>query len=105
VPNLTYEDAKAKVDARIGFLVHATVYVVINLVFLLAIGWDWLWVSLFWGIGLALHGISVFVSGPGGILEDFRERAIQKEMAPAPAPPPPPPTNPETASTEPTEPV
>lgn len=76
-----YEDARQRVDSRIGFFVHATVFAVLNLIFLVAIGWDWLWVTLFWGIGLAMHFVAVFISGPGGALSDYRERAIQKEMS------------------------
>jgi hypothetical protein len=64
--NPQYEDAKAKVDARIGFFVHAAVFTVLNLVFLIAIGWDWLWVTLFWGVGLVMHGVATFISGRAG---------------------------------------
>jgi hypothetical protein len=76
-----YEEAKAKVDARIGFFVHAIVFAVLNLVFLIAIGWDWLWVTLFWGVGLVMHGVATFIGGPGGLLNSYRQRAIQKEMS------------------------
>ena len=85
VTDQQYADAKAKVDARIGFFVHAGVFAVINLIFLVAVGWDWLWVTLFWGIGLALHGASVFISGPGGLLHDYRQRAIEKELTRPPS--------------------
>jgi hypothetical protein len=74
--------ARKRAGAKLGWYAHAAIYVVVNLA-LLAMseygmgGRRW---SIFpvvgWGIGLALHGISVFVLGQGSSL---RERMVQRE--------------------------
>ncbi|PHS08121.1 MAG: histidine kinase [Kordia sp.] len=66
-----YNRAKKKVDKIKGFYTHAVVYVVVNIILLLMIysGCDndaefWNFGSFFtaigWGIGLLVHGVSVF---------------------------------------------
>lgn len=74
--------ARRRAGAKLGWYVHAVVYVLVNLaVFAMssyAFGlrpWS-VFPLLGWGVGLALHGISVFVLGSGSGL---RERMIQKE--------------------------
>ncbi|HNV60414.1 MAG TPA: 2TM domain-containing protein [Rhodoferax sp.] len=74
--------ARKRAGAKLGWYFHAAVYLAVNL-FLLAMseyGWgqrSWsLKPMLGWGLGLVLHGISVWVLGPGG---DLRERMVQKE--------------------------
>jgi hypothetical protein len=74
-----YDRARQKVEAKIGFFTHLAVFVVINVVFLIVAGEDWLWVTLFWGLGLALHGFGVFF-GDSDVIERWKERQIQKEM-------------------------
>lgn len=67
-----YIRAKKKVEKIKGFYIHLTVYVLVNL-FILGMKfyhdyldgdnfWEWNSFStvLFWGIGLTIHGISVF---------------------------------------------
>ena len=74
--------ARRRAGAKMGWYVHACVYVLVNL-FLLAISeygfgqrrWT-VFPVLGWGLGLALHGISVFVLGAGSGL---RERLVEKE--------------------------
>ena len=74
--------ARRRAGAKMGWYIHATVYVVVNL-FIYAISeygfgqrrWS-VFPLLGWGLGLMLHGISVFLIGKGGGL---RERMIQKE--------------------------
>lgn len=74
--------ARKRAGAKLGWYAHAVVYVVVNL-FLFAISayafgtrrWS-LAPLLGWGLGLALHGVSVFVLGAGSGL---RERLVQKE--------------------------
>jgi hypothetical protein len=74
--------ARKRAGAKLGWYAHAAVYVVVNL-FLFAMSefafghrrWSVMPV-LGWGVGLALHGISVFVLGTGSGL---RERMVQKE--------------------------
>jgi hypothetical protein len=74
--------ARRRAGAKMGWYTHACLYVVVNL-FLFAAsyyglrrhGWS-LYPALGWGLGLALHGISVFVLGKGSAL---RERVVQRE--------------------------
>jgi hypothetical protein len=74
--------ATRRAKAKLGWYSHAALYVVVNL-FLFLISahglghrhWS-IYPALGWGVGLALHGISVFVLGTGS---ELRERMIQKE--------------------------
>ena len=74
--------ARKRAGAKLGWYVHAMVYVLVNLV-LWAMSmhgfgsrpWS-VFPLLGWGLGLALHGISVFMLGTGS---DLRERLVQKE--------------------------
>ena len=105
-----YEAARQRVQQKKSFYAHALAFIVINIVFLIVAGWSWLWVTLFWGIGLAVHAYRVFFADSDW-LKRWEERAIEKELhrgepkpetpppaaaAPAPAPPP---------STETTQPI
>lgn len=80
---ILYRRAKARVEERLGFYRHATIYVLVNL-FLLGLNWfrspeHWwaIWPVLGWGIGLALHGINVFSYGWGSAR---KEEMIRREM-------------------------
>lgn len=74
--------ARKRAGAKLGWYFHAAVYVTVNL-FLFAIseygfgqrGWS-IKPLLGWGLGLALHGASVWLLGAGG---DLRERMVQNE--------------------------
>ena len=74
--------AQKRAGAKLGWYIHAIVYVLVNL-FIFAISrygfgsrpWS-VYPLLGWGLGLALHGVSVFVLGSSGGL---RERLVQKE--------------------------
>ncbi len=74
--------AHKRAAAKLGWYVHAALYVVVNL-FILGISqygfgqrpWS-VFPLLGWGLGLALHGISVFLLGAGGGL---RERLVRQE--------------------------
>ena len=74
-----YDRARQRVEAKIGFFGHLAVFVIINVVFLIVAGEDWLWVTLFWGIGLAFHGFGVFF-GDSDAMQRWKEHQIQKEM-------------------------
>lgn len=74
--------ARKRAGAKLGWYAHATVYVCVNLMLFLmsdqAFGhrhWS-LKPLLGWGLGLVLHGASVFLLGGSGGL---RERMVQKE--------------------------
>ena len=105
-----YKEAKRRVEAKKGFYVHLFFFVVLNVIFLAAVGWDFLWATVFWGLGLVLHGASVFFSGSDWV-KRWEHRAIQKELdrqsdesassgSSSPPPPPPPPTAPPIAPSD-----
>ena len=85
-PSLTPEEidrlARKRAGAKLGWYAHATVYLLVNL-FLFALStyafgtrrWS-LAPLLGWGLGLVLHGVSVFMLGAGSGL---RERLVEKE--------------------------
>jgi 2TM domain len=74
--------ARKRAGAKIGWYLHATVFVLVNL-FVFANSeygfgerhWS-IKPFLGWGLGLALHGVSVFWIGKS---TDFRERLVEKE--------------------------
>jgi len=73
--------ARRRAGAKLGWYVHALVYVVVNVGML---AWSQYsdsrrWSAapmLGWGLGLALHGISVFVLAQGSA---WRERLVERE--------------------------
>jgi 2TM domain len=75
-----YQEAKRRVEARKGFYVHAFFFGLINIICLAVVGWDFLWATVFWGLGLVLHGASVFFSASDWV-KSWEHRAIQKELA------------------------
>jgi hypothetical protein len=85
-PRLSPEEidrlARKRAGAKLGWYIHAAVYVLVNLsIFAMsryAFGsrpWS-VFPVLGWGLGLALHGISVFVLGRGS---GVREYLVRKE--------------------------
>ena len=74
--------ARKRAGAKLGWYLHACVFVLVNLL-LVAISqhgfgsrpWS-PFPLLGWGLGLALHGVSVFLLGTGSSL---RERLVQQE--------------------------
>ncbi|TWO69516.1 2TM domain-containing protein [Caenimonas sedimenti] len=74
--------ARKRAGAKLGWYSHAAIYLLVNL-FLFAISeygfghrrWS-VFPLLGWGVGLAFHGISVFVLGTGSGL---RESMVRKE--------------------------
>lgn len=74
--------ARKRAGAKLGWYIHATIYLIVNLL-LFAMseygfgGRRWsIYPLLGWGLGLALHGVSVFVLGATGGL---RERMVERE--------------------------
>jgi hypothetical protein len=72
--------ARRRAGAKMGWYIHAGVYIAVNLL-LAAVsamsGRNWaIFPALGWGLGLAIHGIVVFIAtGAGG----FHERLIERE--------------------------
>lgn len=72
--------ARKRAGAKLGWYIHATVYLVVNLLLVAlsaASGRHWaVFPLLGWGLGLAVHGAVVFlVTGGAGI----HERLVQQE--------------------------
>ncbi len=64
--------ARRNAGRKLGFLMHATVYVIVNLGLML-LAWSqgrhWaVYPALFWGIGLACHAASVWLRSPNNSL-------------------------------------
>lgn len=73
--------ARKRAGAKMGWYIHATVYLVVNamlvLVALSSGRGHWPVFPIFgWGIGLALHGAAVFLFGSGS---DLREKLVERE--------------------------
>jgi hypothetical protein len=75
--------ARKRAGAKMGWYVHACIYVLVNAMlfatshFGAGVHHRWsMFPALGWGVGLALHGISVFVLGKGS---GFRQRLIERE--------------------------
>lgn len=74
--------AQKRAGSKLGWYMHAAVYVVVNLgIYAMSSnGWGYRnWTPkpmIFWGIGLALHWVSVFILGKGSAL---RESLVRKE--------------------------
>ena len=72
--------ARKRAGAKMGWYIHATVYACVNLMlFTLAAssgrGWA-VYPALGWGLGLAIHGLVVFMATGGAGLH---ERLVQQE--------------------------
>ncbi|MDM0046487.1 2TM domain-containing protein [Variovorax dokdonensis] len=72
--------ARRRAKAKLGFWSHATVYVAVNTVLVaisLATGRHWaVFPLLGWGLGLLLHGLSVWLFAPGNLM---LERMVARE--------------------------
>lgn len=81
-PEVIEQLARRRAGAKLGWYAHAAAFTVVNVVIFgmsrYGFGnrpWS-VYPLLGWGLGLALHGISVFMLGTGSGL---RERMVQKE--------------------------
>ncbi|KAA3657173.1 MAG: histidine kinase [Chloroflexi bacterium] len=80
-----YQKAKERVESLKDFYIHLTAYVVVNLI-LFAINmivspnslW-FIWPLMGWGVGFAIHALSVFGFGPS-FGADWEERKIRELM-------------------------
>lgn len=74
--------ARRRVKMKMGFAIHAAVYVIVNLG-LFAIdratgGPHWhLWPLAGWGLGLAIHGLATWYALDGG---GIRGRMVEREV-------------------------
>ncbi|MCP3900226.1 MAG: 2TM domain-containing protein [Desulfobacteraceae bacterium] len=82
--NKEFKKAKSRVEAKIGFGIHLTIYILVNTMLITTnsihsreIAWSA--GPLFgWGIGLFFHGLKVYMYSS---LEQIKKRMIQKELA------------------------
>lgn len=78
--------ARRRVELKLGWLTHATVFVLVNLGLYLLSGLSqgglvarWHSFPLWgWGLGLAIHGVVTLLALGGG---DLRERMMNSELA------------------------
>ena len=81
-PNDIERIARRRAGMKMGFYIHATVYLIVNaMLTVMAAMSDRHWAmypALGWGLGLAIHGAVVFlVAGGGGL----HERLVQQERS------------------------
>lgn len=74
-----YLAAKARVEAKKGFFLHLVMFVVLNVSFLIVVGREFLWATVFWGLGLGAHAASVYLRD-SKFVRQWEQRAIQREM-------------------------
>ncbi len=81
----TYERARKRVEAKIGFYIHFTVYIGVNILLIiinLLTSPDYLWFIwplIGWGIGVFFHGMGTFIFS-GAKFRDIKDRVIEKEI-------------------------
>ncbi len=74
--------ARKRAGAKLGWYLHAALFLSVNLLIFAISEYGWGHRSwsvkpmLGWGLGLVLHGASVWLAGAGS---DLRERMVQKE--------------------------
>jgi len=80
-----FHRARERLEARRGFFAHVAVFVVVNIALVtinVATAPDELWAKwplMGWGIGLAFHGLAVFVIGDRfAITDEMVERELRK---------------------------
>jgi hypothetical protein len=84
--NLSTDDierlARKRAGAKMGWYIHALVYIAVNIGLALLAGMhgrNWaIFPALGWGLGLLIHGLVVFATLPGGSL---RERLVARERS------------------------
>jgi hypothetical protein len=81
--------ARRRVGMKLGWYIHAGVYAVVNLMLgVLAVshGGHWaIYPALGWGVGLAIHGIVVFVLAGSNLQQRMLEserRKLREEQGP-----------------------
>jgi hypothetical protein len=79
-PDAVERLARRRAGAKLGWYIHAAVYVMVNLfLVLLAASRDQNWALyplMGWGLGLMIHGAVVFYVAPGG---HFYQRLLARE--------------------------
>ena len=80
-----YQRARKRAEAKLGFYIHLTVYVVVGALLVtinLTTSPDLIWVTwplMGWGIGLLFHALGAFIfSGRTAITEQMIERELRR---------------------------
>lgn len=89
--NNAYDRAKKKVEKEKGFYGHLTAYIIINVAIILIsidfgrgdfqnwLRWNLLTTPFFWGIGLAIHAINVFMPKTS-FLKKWEEKKMKQYL-------------------------
>ncbi|MCF8112087.1 MAG: 2TM domain-containing protein [Desulfobacteraceae bacterium] len=78
-----YQRAEKRVKAKFGFLIHLTIYIIVNIMLIIinlntSPQYLWFkWPLIGWGIGLFFHAVGLFTFSGGSAL---KKRWIEKEM-------------------------
>ncbi len=78
-----FEEARDRAEQKLGFYIHLAAFIVVNALLTaidLTTSPDKLWFFWplgGWGIGLALHAVQVFTTGPSAL----KQRMIDRELA------------------------
>ena len=80
----SYEKAKNRAEAKLGFYIHLCIYIV-GCIFFIVINrvsypddhWFW-WPILGWGIGVIFHAMGVFVS-TSALLKKMTEKELERQ--------------------------
>ena len=81
----TYQRARRRVEAKIGFYIHLAVYVGVNILLIIinlltAPQHLWfIWPLMGWGVGIFFHGMSTFFF-TGRKFKELRDRMIEEEI-------------------------
>lgn len=80
---IDYQQAQRQAERKIGFLVHLSVYIIVNTGLILlgqftgrSPAWP-LGPLFFWGLALTLHGLRVYLREPGA---RWKRRMIEQEL-------------------------
>ena len=83
-----HQRAKKKVEAKIGFYIHLSVYIAVNILLIIinlstSTEYYWFkWPLIGWGIAVFFHAMGVFVfSGKSAIKEQMIEKEMKKEAS------------------------
>ncbi len=80
-----YEKAEKRANEKIDFFKHLYSYLTVNFILFVvnfmtsSNDWWFLWVALFWGIGLISHFVRVFIIDDK-LLKSYREKMVEKEV-------------------------